>query len=73
MKSAVTKTSYTYYMPFRPPSPGCQPMEGLLSIIVYDERMKVGLNLKAWGAVTYDRPLTDQEIKDYELVPMDEE
>ena len=50
---------YLYGMRLRGYSPGCQPMEGLLRV--------------AYGGgqyhdlLIYDRPLTEKELKDYEL------
>lgn len=49
---------YKYGMRLRPYSIGCQPMDGLVSVMV-DNRY--------WNILIYDRKLTDQEISDYEL------
>ena len=50
---------YLYGMRLRPAGPGCQPMNGLLRIAPgggqYHELL------------IYDRPLTDEELRDYEL------
>lgn len=49
---------YKYGMRLRPYSIGCQPMDGLVEVMV-DNRY--------WNILIYDRKLTDQEISDYEL------
>lgn len=59
--------TYTYYMRLRPPSIGTQP-KGTISIntnrlfIDYED-----CYYEFWGSVTYDRPLTDAEVYDYDL------
>ena len=55
--------TYTYYCRLRPPSIGCQP-KGTISIN-YD--MITIDNREYWGSVTYNRPLTDEEIYNYDL------
>lgn len=50
--------SYKYGMRLRPYSIGCQPMDGLVEVMV-DNRY--------WNILIYDRKLTDQEVSDYEL------
>ena len=50
--------SYKYGMRLRPFSIGCQPMDGLVEVMV-DNRY--------WNILIYDRKLTDQEVSDYEL------
>lgn len=49
---------YKYGMRLRPFSIGCQPMDGLVEVMV-DNRY--------WNILIYDRKLTDQEVSDYEL------
>ena len=61
-----TKTC-TYYTRMRPPGPGCQPSSGLLEVKDYDGRKAVGNGISAWGEVTYNRPLSETEISNYEL------
>ena len=50
---------YLYGMRLRPSGPSCQPMDGLMRIAPgggqYHELL------------IYDRPLTDEELRDYEL------
>jgi len=62
----TTKT-YTYYTRMRPPGPGCQPSNGLLEVKDYDGRKATDDGILAWGEVTYNRPLSETEISDYEL------
>ena len=52
---------YKYFMNHRPLSIGTVPN----GFIEFDENDSCG----RYGAVYYSRPLTDQEVKDYELVP----
>lgn len=61
------KTVYRYYTPYRPPMPGAVPRDGLDRVVCYDERMAIGNSIYAYGYAEYFRPLTDQEISDYEL------
>ena len=51
---------YYYGMRLRGFSPGCQPMNGLLDRI--DSDMP-----RYHDVLIYDRPLTTDELKDYEL------
>ena len=52
--------SYWYGMRLRGYSPGCQPKNGLL--FVHDDP-----DGKYWDILSYNRELTDKEIRDYEL------
>ena len=36
--------------------------------INYEEKTEVKNGLMAWGEIYYNRPLTDQEMRKYELV-----
>ena len=54
---------YTYYMRLRSPSIGTQP-RGTISIN-YDT-VTIN-NHEYWGSVTYNRPLTESELYDYDL------
>lgn len=49
---------HRYGMRLRPFSIGCQPMQGL---------EKVEDDSKYWNILTYNRKLTEEEIRDYEL------
>ena len=61
------RMTYLYYLTQRPAGPGCQPRRGLLEIIDLDRAYVPEIGMEAWSAVTYDRPLTDEEIRSYEL------
>lgn len=54
---------YVYGMKLRGFAPLCQPMAGLLGYT--EDPTGVYYNLLA-----YDRPLTEEELRDYELVPI---
>lgn len=54
---------YRYGMRLRGFSPGCQPREGLL-------RREDDPTGKYWDILVYDRILTNQEIRSYELDPI---
>ncbi len=65
-------SNHTYYMTQRPPSLGCQPMEGLREMKAYKDRTRITDRIMAWGELTYNRQLTEKEIADYELTPAPE-
>ncbi len=62
--------TYRYLCPERPPMPGGIP-KGAVSVdyteFTYEDTG--GGTHHIWGAVEYDRELTDKEIQDYELIP----
>lgn len=64
---------YDYYMLSRPPMPGAMPREGLIAIEDFGDKQVVPeLKRAAWGKLTYDRMLTEDELERYELAdPMD--
>lgn len=51
---------YIYGMRLRGFSPGCQPMKGLLET-------EDDYSGKYWDLLVYDRALTDEELRKYEL------
>ena len=54
----------TYYYRLRPPSPGCQPKEGIIEF----NFCKIMINGREyWGSVDYNRQLTDKELFNYDL------
>lgn len=60
---------YVYGMRLRGFSPGCQPMDGLEAVMkVY----RAGAE-KYHNILIYNRELTDEEIRDYELDRISEE
>ena len=54
------KKLYAYGMRLRGFSPGCQPKDGLIAR--HDSPYK-----EYYDILVYDRPLTEKEIRDYEL------
>ena len=59
---------HTYYMILRPLGIGCQP-KGFVDHKDYGKRTFVPeINHEAWGEVTYDRELSPEEIRNYDLV-----
>ena len=54
----------------RPPVPGAVPKTGLKNVEYLDRYMEdAGGHVRyIYGAVEYDRELTDKEIDDYELI-----
>ena len=54
--------TYKYRMKSRPAGIGCQPMEGMINIKDLDKK-ETGY----WSEITYNRKLTETEIKKYEL------
>jgi hypothetical protein len=60
--------SYVYYLLMRPPGPGCQPTNGLSEVEAFDMPTGIGNGLTAWGKLVYSRPLTKDEIDNYELI-----
>ena len=57
---------YRYYCRFRPPMPGAIPRQGLVRVVDFDWPQSFN-GVSAWGYAEYDRPLTEQEIDQYEL------
>lgn len=61
---------YKYFCPMRPPQLGAVPKEGLQYVEFFRVRKYVyQIKEMAWGYVVYNRPLTAEEIADYELIP----
>lgn len=59
---------YKYYSTQRPVGIGTYPREGMQSFINYEKRTYVdAIGREAWGELTYNRPLTQQELAEYEL------
>lgn len=60
-----------YYSIMRPVSIGTQPASGFMDFINYDDRTEIQTNngiVRAWAELYYNRELTEQKIKDYELI-----
>lgn len=63
---------YKYYMISRPAGPGAQPMVGLQNIIDLNPNETVpAIKRSAYALLEYDRCLTLQEKRMYELLPAD--
>lgn len=58
---------YRYGCPMRPPSVGSVTKLGLTAVRPHDEADEEYPNSR-WGWVEYNRPLTSQEITEYELI-----
>ena len=54
------KKLYAYGMRLRGCSPGCQPKDGFVKRLDSADK-------KYYDVLLYDRPLTEKEIRDYEL------
>ena len=58
-----------YYSILRPVSIGTYPKSGLVFFLNYDRRTFVPeIGREAWGELTYERELTQEEMKSYDLV-----
>lgn len=67
------KEQFKYYSTQRPVDIGTYPKSPenpLIGLTNYDSRIPVeGGAFRAWGELTYDKPLTEKEAADYELRP----
>lgn len=72
IRSAASKYEWIkYYSIMRPVSIGTAPKSGMVDFINYDNRTEIRTNngvVRAWAELYYNRELTEQELKDYELV-----
>jgi len=59
--------TFTYYMTQRPAGPGAQPRDGLIEVCELDQNVPIDGVGRAYSKIVYDRQLTDEEIRDYEL------
>lgn len=63
-----TAAEYKYFSVLRPIGIGTYPREGMKEFQNFDERQYVDeLGKEAWGVITYDRMLTETELKEYDL------
>lgn len=60
---------YKYYMTQRPAMPGAQPSKGLVDIQEINPNQQTNGVGRAYARLTYDRPLTNAEVSNYELTP----
>lgn len=66
---SMNEQSYKYYSTQRPISIGTYPTKNNLDIKNYDTKTYINeINREAWGELTYSEPLTDNQLKEYELV-----
>lgn len=66
----TTATEFLYYMTQRPAMPGAMPKADLTDIRELDPAATIPeIGKGAYAVLTYSRPLTYQEIHDYELTP----
>lgn len=60
---------YKYYSTQRPVMPGTFPKRGMAEFENYDSRKQVEeIGRPAWAELYYDRELSKEELRDYELV-----
>lgn len=60
---------YRYWLTLRPAMPGTVPTRNLENIENFDRRVyDEGAGRDVWGYVEYSKPLTDEQISEYELV-----
>lgn len=70
VESEVKTTVYRYYSTERPVAPGTFPKKGNFNIADYPQKVYINeIGSKAWGHIDYDEPLSDEDIRDYELAP----
>ena len=73
LEQAPDKETYKYYSTQRPIDMGTYPKSYFnrpVHMDIYFNRQQVqGEAFQAWGAITYAQPLTEQEMRDYELRP----
>ena len=73
VEQAPDKETYKYYSTQRPIDLGTYPKSYFnrpIHMDIYPGRQQVpGEAFQAWGAILYAQPLTEQEIRDYELRP----
>lgn len=57
----------------RPVSIGTFPREGVEEIVNFGNRTYCQeINREAWGYIEYDRELSEEEVAEYELIPVPE-
>lgn len=59
-----------YYSTHRPIGPGTIPKKGVIRVCNFDDKLYVPeIKREAWGYVEYDDPLTEKDVRCYELTP----
>lgn len=62
-------SEYRYYCLHRPPDLGAVPRDGLCYTESFRAKKCIfSLKLLAWGYAVYNRPLSAEEIEEYELI-----
>lgn len=62
---------YKYFSVLRPVSIGTFPKEGFVDFVNYDNRRYVPeIDHNAWGCLLYDRELSEEEMHNYDFMPM---
>ena len=66
------KTYYRYESTMRPVDIGTYPKQGMQGFHNYRDGKHIvldknGGSVRSWGCLIYDRELTENEVKDYEL------
>lgn len=68
IREAAKKNNWIkYYSTLRPVSIGSQPKKGFMDFINYNDRTEIDGKM-VWAELYYDRELSSQELKDYELM-----
>ena len=72
IRTAANKYGWKkYYALERPVSLGTAPKSGMMDFINYDNKTEIQTNnglIRAWAEIYYNRELTEEETKNYELV-----
>lgn len=63
----MSKTSVTYYCTKRPPAPLAIPDNAIMIVRYPERRYSPVIDRMVWGAVTYQRELTFDEVELYAL------
>ena len=63
------KSFYGYYMRLRPPSPGAQPEKAIGYVSFAYRTWHDGICDDIWGWVCYENPLSEDDVKQYDLLP----
>lgn len=72
IRTAANKYGWNkYYSVMRPVSIGTAPKSGMMDFINYNNKTEIQTNngvVRAWAELYYNRELTEQEMKEYELM-----
>lgn len=59
---------YRYYCLYRPPGPGAIPRGAVHVEDFTEDTYLPQIEMTAWGFAEYEQPLTERQVKDYELI-----